>query len=326
MTDSKKISILVPGSAAGQRLDVFLATIDQIQTRNQALKYIEKRLVKVSGVLPLKVKASYRLLGNETIEVEIPEIQKSIYEPENIPVEILYQDNDVAVIEKPSGLVTHPATSHQTGTLVNALLFHIKDLSDIGGVERPGLVHRLDKDTSGVMVVAKNNKAHQGLSAQFKSHEIHRVYWALVAGVPKNLKGTITSNLGRHPVHRKAFCSLPEGKKAVTHYEVKATYRKQISLIAVTLETGRTHQIRVHMNELGCPVLGDQLYGIRKQKAWVTSGELKSITAKLKRQALHAAELGFEHPRTKENLKFIRSWPEDLKEILEHLEKFKNSP
>lgn len=310
----------VPESAVGTRLDSWLATLPEIQTRTQASRLIDKNKVKVSGVLPLKVKASYRLRGNETVEVEIPEVVSSTIEPQNIPLEILYQDYDIAVVNKPAGLVTHPAAGHSTGTLVNGLLFHIKDLSDIGGVERPGLVHRLDKETSGVLVVAKDNKSHKVLSDYLKNHEMHRVYWAVVAGVPKEPHRTIESFLGRHPVHRKVFSSQKEGKRAVTHYEVVKTFKNQASLLRVTLETGRTHQIRVHLSELGHPVIGDKLYGIRRQKALIQEPRLKKAVQSLDRHVLHAAELGFEHPRTKEKQLFKTDWPADLLSFIKTLE------
>jgi 23S rRNA pseudouridine1911/1915/1917 synthase len=323
MSSAKKLTHNVPIESVGTRLDIWLATLPEIQSRNQAIKLVEAHHVKVSGVLPLKVKSSYRLRGGEEIEIDIPEVAESHIKPQNIAVEILYQDNDIAVVNKPAGLVTHPAAGHADGTLVNALQFHIKDLSDIGGVERPGLVHRLDRDTSGVLVVAKNNKAHKGLSEQFKTHNIHRLYWAIVGGVPKEKKDTIQTHLARHPIHRKAFSSQAEGKNAITHYEVVETYANQASLIKVTLETGRTHQIRVHMSELGHPVLGDLTYGIKRQKGLITNGEIKNVLSTMKRHALHAAELGFEHPRTKEQLIFKAPWPEDIKSLVNVLEKNK---
>ncbi|MDZ4677028.1 MAG: RluA family pseudouridine synthase [Oligoflexia bacterium] len=320
---SKRVTQTVASESAGMRLDVWLASVAEIQTRNQATRLIEKNKVRVSGVLPLKVKASYRLRGGEVIDIDIPETVVSTILPQDIPIEILYQDYDVAVVNKPAGLVTHPAAGHADGTLVNSLLFHIKDLSDIGGVERPGLVHRLDKDTSGVLVVAKGNKAHKHLSDLFKAHDIHRMYLAIVAGVPKEKSKTIESNLARHPVHRKAFSSQENGKHAITHYEVIETYKNQASLIHVKLETGRTHQIRVHLSEMGNPVLGDQIYGVRRQKTLITNNDLKKIMNTLPRHALHAAELAFEHPRTKQYMAFETPWPDDLLQLIEGLKKLK---
>jgi len=319
---TKKTQAVSP-EAKGTRLDVWLSSIPEIQTRNQAARLIEKNKIRVSGVLPLKVKASYRLRGDETVEIEIPEVQISHLTPQDIPVEILYQDNDVAVVNKPAGLVSHPGAGHKDGTLVNALLFHIKDLSDIGGVERPGLVHRLDKDTSGVIVIAKNNKSHKELSEAFKRRELHRQYWAVVAGVPKEKSGTIESNMARHPKHRTAFSSQASGKHAITHYEVVQNFKNQASLVYLRLETGRTHQIRVHMSEMGHPILGDSLYGIKRQQALITLPPLKKAVAQLKRHVLHAAELGFEHPRTKQQMSFQTEWPADLEEFISNLEKVK---
>jgi 23S rRNA pseudouridine1911/1915/1917 synthase len=318
-----KLTHTVPAELAGTRLDIWLATIPEIQTRSQAIRLIEKNKIKVSGILPLKVKASYRLRGGETVDIEIPEPVESLIKAQDLPLEILFQDGDIVVVNKEAGMVTHPAAGHGDGTLVNALLFHVKDLSDIGGVERPGLVHRLDKDTSGVIVVAKNNKAHKTLADAFRVHEVHRLYWALVAGVPKERSKTIETNLARHPVHRKAFASQANGKRAVTHYEVVATFKNQASLVHVKLETGRTHQIRVHLSELGHPVLGDQLYGVKRQKGLITAPGLKKILKDIPRHALHAAELGFAHPRTGKTIEFKTPWPQDLKTLIDELEKLK---
>ncbi len=322
-TGPVKISQTVPEDKVGTRLDIWLATIPEIQTRNQAIRLIEKNKIKVTGVLPLKVKASYRLRGGEVVDIEIPEPVSSLIKAQDLPLETIFQDNDIAVVNKQAGLVTHPAAGHHDGTLVNALAFHIKDLSDIGGVERPGLVHRLDKDTSGILVVAKNNKAHKSLSDAFKNHEAHRVYWAIVAGIPKEKIKSIVSNLARHPVHRKAFSSQENGKLAITHYEVIKTFKNQASLLHVKLETGRTHQIRVHLSEMGHPILGDKLYGVKRQKSLITAPSIKSILKKLSRHGLHAAELGFEHPRSKQTLFFNTPWPEDLIKLVTELEKLK---
>ncbi len=320
---SSAVKLSVPITSAGERLDTWLASQAVVGSRTQAARLIENNRVKVSGIAHLKVKASYRLLGEETIEVDIPEVVASGITAQDIPVEILYQDYDLAVVNKPAGLVAHPAAGHADGTLVNALLFHIKDLSDIGGVERPGLVHRLDKETSGVLVVAKNNKSHKHLSELFKDHNIHRVYWAVVAGVPRESKKTIRTLLARHPVHRKAFSSQEKGKEAITHYEVIKTYGKQLSLLKVTLETGRTHQIRVHLSEMGHPVMGDKLYGVRKQGRFLTQSAVKKAVSTLHRQALHASELGFEHPRTKQEMMFKTDWPEDIRDFISQIEKIK---
>jgi 23S rRNA pseudouridine1911/1915/1917 synthase len=313
----------VPAEALGIRLDVWLSDHPEIQTRNQAARLIEKGKIKVSGVPLLKVKASYRLRGDETVEVEIPPVVQSHFLAQNLPLEILFQDNDVAVVNKPAGLVTHPAPGHSDGTLVNALLFHIKDLSDIGGIERPGLIHRLDKDTSGILVIAKTNVAHRFLSEALKKREMHRVYWALVAGVPKERTKTIETNLARHPKHRKAFSSQQIGKNTITHYEVVETYKNQASLLKVTLETGRTHQIRVHLSELGHPIIGDKLYGVKRQKGLITSQTLKKTIGLLPRHALHAAELGFIHPRSKGEVFYTTGWPQDLEALVNELKKLK---
>lgn len=318
---NKDLTYTVTSDYAGKRLDVFLANQEEIGSRNQALRLIDHNNVKVSGVPDLKVKASYRLRGDETVSVTVPKAAHSDLESQDIKFEILYQDYDLAVINKPAGIVTHPGAGHPSGTLVNGLLYHIKDLSSIGGIERPGLVHRLDKNTSGTMVIAKNDSSHRHLAAQFKDHTIHRVYWTIVTGVPKKPQNTLTSNLARHPVHRKAFSSQEEGKKAITHYKVVDTFGSQASCVHVQLETGRTHQIRVHMSEMGYPVFGDQLYGIKRQKARLKNKQLLAYLNKVPRHALHAAELGFIHPRTKQKLVFKAPWPEDLQDLLELLKK-----
>jgi 23S rRNA pseudouridine1911/1915/1917 synthase len=320
MSEARKLTFQATSADAGQRLDMWLGNQEGIESRNQAARLIEKNLIKVSGVPLLKVKSSYRLRGDESVEASIPPANTSGLTAEDIPLEILYQDHDVAIINKPAGLVTHPATSHRNGTLINALLFHIKDLSDVGGVERPGLVHRLDKNTSGVIVIAKTNKAHVALSHLFKKHDVHRVYRAIVAGVPKKKSGTIETNLARHPKFRKAFSSQEKGKRAVTHYEVIKTFKNVASLVEVRLETGRTHQIRVHLSEMGHPILGDNLYGIKRQKTFLTNPQVKNAVTQLNRQALHAAELGFEHPRTKQNIFFKSNWPDELLSLLKILE------
>ncbi|MBK9293792.1 MAG: RluA family pseudouridine synthase [Oligoflexia bacterium] len=320
---SELLKYNVTPASSGQRLDVWLGSQPEIQTRTQAARLIDLNKVKVSGVSTLKVKASYRLRGNETIEVEIPPPTSSHIQPEDINFEIIYQDYDVAVVNKPAPMVTHPSKGNYSNTLVNGLLFHIKDLSQIGGVERPGLVHRLDKDTSGLLVIAKNDKAYQSLATLFKTHNIHRVYWALVAGVPRKMKNTIISNLARHPKYRKVFCSQEKGKHAITHYEVVETYLNQLSLLKVTLETGRTHQIRVHLSEMGNPIVGDKLYGIKKQSRLITSPKIKHLTKTLPRHVLHAAELGFEHPRTKEQMQFKTSWPDNLKDFITQIKELR---
>jgi 23S rRNA pseudouridine1911/1915/1917 synthase len=313
----------VQPESLGMRLDVWLGALPEIQTRNQAARLIEKNKIKVSGVPTLKVKASYRLRGDEDVQIEIDAPVPSIHKAQDIPLEILFQDNDLALVNKPAGLVTHPGAGHQDGTLVNSLLFHIKDLSDIGGTERPGLIHRLDKDTSGVLVIAKTNTAHRFLSESLKKREFHRVYWAFVAGVPKEKTKTIESELARHPKFRKVFSSQEQGKHAVTHYEVVETFKNQASLLKVTLETGRTHQIRVHLSEMGHPILGDQLYGVKRQKNLLSNPQLRKYISQMPRHALHAAELGFIHPRSKKEVFFKADWPHDLKGLVEELKKFK---
>ena len=240
---------------------------------------------------------------------------------EEIPLEVLYEDGDLVVVNKPPGMVVHPGAGTSGGTLVNALLAHCRDLSGIGGTLRPGIVHRIDKDTSGVLVVAKNDRAHQSLSDQFKEHTIKRVYLALVFGSPKGEKGRIESAIGRHPVDRKRMSGKSgRGKHAVTHWQVLGRFAG-ITLVRLKLETGRTHQIRVHLSETGHPLVGDPVYGGSGRLAGISDPQLKGLIRALDRQALHAKTLGFIHPTTGKYLEFDTDLPEDMARIIAYLEK-----
>jgi 23S rRNA pseudouridine1911/1915/1917 synthase len=240
---------------------------------------------------------------------------------ERIPLEILYEDSDLIVVNKPAGMVVHPGAGAGSGTLVNALLGHCRDLSGIGGQVRPGIVHRIDKDTSGVLVVAKNDRAHLALAHQFKEHTVKRVYLALVFGSPRADKGRIESVIGRHPSERtKMSGKARHGKHAVTHWQAVRRY-PGLTLMRLKLETGRTHQIRVHLSEAGHPLVGDQVYGGGGRLAAIRDQELRRLIRNLGRQALHAKVLGFIHPTTGEYLEFDTELPEDMARILEYLEK-----
>jgi 23S rRNA pseudouridine1911/1915/1917 synthase len=246
--------------------------------------------------------ASFRLKGAELIDVELPPLEPSEPEAEDLPVSVLHQDADLLVLDKAAGMVVHPGAGHASGTLVNALLHHISDLQGVGGVLRPGLVHRLDKDTSGVLVVAKNDAALHALQASFKSRQVEKVYLALVAGQPPDA-GTFETLHGRHPRHRTRFTGkVKAGKVAVTHFAVARRYALGCRL-EVRIETGRTHQIRVHLAEAGFPIVGDALYG--------TKGSLHPEL--IGRQALHAWKLSFPHPRTGKVLRFQAPVPADFK-------------
>lgn len=310
-----EIKIVVSESSTGARLDKFLSEHSEIGTRSKAAKLIELNLI-TKGTAPLK--ASYRVQAGDEILVRLPPPTPSGLHPLELKLDIVYQDSDCLVVNKPAGLVVHPAAGHAQDTLVNALIAQVGELSMGFGEHRPGIVHRLDKDTSGLLAIAKNNFAHERLAQQFKHKTVLRHYWALVYGEPKSKKKTIESLLGRHPVHRKKFCSRDEGKRAVTHYEVLKS-RGGISLVKCRLETGRTHQIRVHLSELGHPIVGDRLYGSSRQLQSLGKA-LRANVENWNRIGLHAYELRFTHPKRDEFLKFFASWPDDLKELIDHLE------
>ena len=276
-------------AAAAERLDVFAAALADI-TRSRAGALIRDGLVTVDGAE--QTKAGFRLRPGMAVAVEVPEPVPTCAQAEDIPLQIVYQDQDLAVVFKPSGMVVHPAAGNETGTLVNALLKHLDNLSGIGGEIRPGIVHRIDKDTSGLLLVAKNDMAHVALSEQIRAHAVHRVYRAIVIGGFKADSGTVDAPIGRHPTDRKRMAIVPDGRAAVTHWSVLEPLRGA-TLIECRLTTGRTHQIRVHMASIGHPVLGDPVYGPKKSPYPVAGGQL-----------LHACRIGFVHPRTVEEMLF----------------------
>lgn len=287
----------------GERLDAFIAEQVEQLSRSLVKNLISEGKVLVDGVAR---KASYHVRSGEEVSIEVPEPQVLKIEPRNIPLEIIYQDEDVAVINKPKGLVVHPAHGNWDYTLVNALLYHIKDLSGINGQLRPGIVHRLDKDTSGVMMVAKNDVAHRSLAQQIKEHSIKREYIALVHGKLKENLGTIDAPIGRSKTDRKKMAVVAEGRPAISKYQVLERFNNY-SLVKVELLTGRTHQIRVHFAYIKHPVVGDPLYGSGKKHF-----DLES-------QALHAHLLGFVHPRRGEYMEFSRPFPSYYDDILAYL-------
>ena len=299
---------------AGKRLDSYLSEAADI-SRSAAAKLIESGAATVNGKSAEK---KYSVKENDEIELILPEAEEYEALPENIPLDVVYEDSDIIVINKPSGMVVHPAPGNYTGTLVNALLWHCKDsLSGIGGVMRPGIVHRIDKDTSGLLVVAKNDASHRALSEELGYHGIEREYHALVRGGFKESTGTVDLPIGRHPVDRKRMAVIKNGenaREAVTHYEVIRPYG-QITYLRLKLETGRTHQIRVHMSYLGHALLGDEVYASTK-----TVFE-KQHSPLFDGQILHAKRLSLTHPRTKERMTFECELPDNFKKLIEILDK-----
>ncbi len=289
----------------GKRLDLFVSENEVDMSRSFVQGIIEKKQVKVNGHIK---KSNYKLRIGDQVEVEIAEPVELQVDAEDIPLDIIYEDSDVIVINKPQDMVVHPAPGNYTGTLVNGLLHHCKDLSGINGVIRPGIVHRIDKDTSGILVVAKNDKSHNSLAMQLKDHSMKRTYYAIVEGIVKEEEATVRTNIGRHPIERIKMAVVKYGKEAITNYKVLERFKSN-TLVECRLETGRTHQIRVHMAHLHHPLIGDQVYGYKKQKF------------KLQGQALHAKKLGFIHPTTGEYMEFDSQLPEYFQDILDKLRK-----
>ncbi|WP_068672460.1 RluA family pseudouridine synthase [Oceanobacillus sp. Castelsardo] len=289
---------------AKKRIDKILSELNAENSRSQVQAWIQSGHVLVNGE---PVKANYKCQIGDDIIWEIPETEPLDLIPEDIPLDIIYEDNDLLVVNKPKGMVVHPSAGHQTGTLVNALLYHCKDLSGINGVERPGIVHRIDKDTSGLLVVAKNDLSHTDLSEQLASKTIKRKYEAIVHGQIPHETGVIDAPIGRDPKDRQRMGIVDKGKPAVTHFRVLRSY-PDYTHIECQLETGRTHQIRVHMRYIGFPLVGDPKYGPRK-------------TLETDGQVLHAKILGFRHPRKNEWMEFEIEPPESFKNVLQYIEK-----
>jgi len=294
----------VDGIDAGKRLDIYLTGMAGGLSRSFVQKLIAEGMVLVGGEV---ARASYKVKPGDMIALNIPEPEELEVNPEPIPLDIYYEDNDVIVVNKPRGMVVHPAAGNFSGTLVNALLFHCRDLSGINGVTRPGIVHRLDKDTSGLIMVAKNDAAHFSLAEQLKSRQVKRRYLALVHGHVREESGVVDAPIGRDPRDRQKMAVLDRNSKhAVTHYRVLSRF-DGYTYLQLRLETGRTHQIRVHMAYIGHPVVGDPKYGPARPHFGLDG------------QFLHAAVLGFKHPRTGEYLEFEAPLPRELEEILDKL-------
>jgi 23S rRNA pseudouridine1911/1915/1917 synthase len=314
----------VAETEAGERLDRVLAAHVEGLSRTRLKNLVLEGRVALSGRTIRD--PGHRVNAGDTITVDVPAPAEAEPRPEAIALTVVYEDEDIIVIDKPAGLVVHPAAGNWTGTLVNALIAHCgESLSGVGGVRRPGIVHRLDKDTTGLMVVAKNDGAHQALAAQFADHgrsgPLTRGYLAFAWGVPDRPKGTIDAPIGRHPHARERMAVRADGREAVTHWTVAETYAGRdgtpaASLISCRLETGRTHQIRVHLAHIGHPVLGDPVYGRGfKTKAALLGPAGRAALAHLERQALHAHLLGFDHPATRQFLEFRSELPDDLSRL-----------
>ena len=289
-----------------QRLDAFLASSLDGLTRSQATRLIESGEVAVEG---RAVSKSYKLAGGEDIAVTLPEPEPVEAVPQDIPLDVVYEDADVIVVNKPSGMVVHPAPGHPDGTLVNALLYHCAGtLSGVGGALRPGIVHRIDRDTSGLIIAAKNDAAHQYLSAQLADHTLARTYECIVVGKLREDRGTVDAPIARHPTDRKRMAVVAGGREAVTHWEVIARY-PGYTHVRCRLETGRTHQIRVHMAYIGHPILGDTVYGAKKEVPGLTG------------QCLHAVGLRFLHPRTHEVVELSCPLPDEFTRMLQKIRK-----
>ena len=316
-----RIELAVEAIADGvkePRLDAYLADNLKGLSRTRIQKLIDEKLVQVNG---RAVKASLRLQGGEQVTIEIPPLEPIDVIPEAIPLNIVFEDQYLAVVNKPAGMVTHPGAGVYSGTLVNALLHHMQGtLSGIGGAIRPGIVHRLDKDTSGLLVVAKEDFSHRHLAEQIREKSANRIYIALVKGNLGNSQGTIDAAIGRHPVKRKQMAVVDNGRPAVSHYQVLEDFA-QFTLVRVKLETGRTHQIRVHMAHIGHPVVGDLVYNAKESAS-------ASLRAKLglKGQALHAYQLAFVHPIQNSLLEFEAPLPADFENALASLRASKSSP
>ena len=307
-----------------QRLDAFLVLQSRNLTRSRVQELIRSGFVRVNHHLS---KPSYRLKTGDHIEVTLPPPQPLRLDPEPVSFELIYEDPWLIVVNKPPGIVVHPAPGHFTGTLVHGLLQHCTDLSGIGGVMRPGIVHRLDKDTSGLMVVAKNDAAHAYLSAQFKAGKVTKNYVALVHGIVKGGKGEINLPIGRHPVRRKEMSVQPsKGRVAKTLWEKQEELAGLFSLLSVSPKTGRTHQIRVHLSHLGYPIVGDPVYGHRRSWWKKRFPEDSGLSGLIERQMLHAGTLGFVHPQGGDYREFTAPLPADMELVLEILRKANLSP
>jgi len=331
---SSEVFRYVLQSETGLRLDQVLTSLTDVVSRAQAQRLLKSGFVLLNGEPVLS--PSRKVNAGQEIKLTFPPKKYADILPEKGDLEIVFEDSHLIVVNKPAGIVVHPSVGHKTGTLVNYLMNHCKDFSGIGEVLRPGIVHRIDKDTSGLLVVAKTNEAHFDLSEQFKNHSVKRQYIALVWGILGKDYGEVNAALGRHPIRRKEMAILTnnnrdsekkikKGKHAVTHWRVIQRF-EFASLLACRLETGRTHQIRVHLNSIGHPLVGDQQYGkSSKKKLSKLPGKLSQTVSKFCRQALHAELLGFKHPFSGEFIEFVSEIPKDFDFLLSQIKKFKSN-
>ena len=318
MSDEARTEIIVPEGTPAGRFDKILSGLCEDHSRARLKTLIEQGAVKVNGSVLPNPKA--QIESGDVIVLDLPPVEEALPQPENIPIEIVYEDDDLLVINKQAGLTVHPGAGQKDGTLVNALLYHCgQSLSGIGGVARPGIVHRIDKDTSGLMVVAKNDKAHRGLTEQLSDRSLSRKYTAFVWKVPSPIKGTVDAPIGRHKTQRVKMAVFgASAREARTHYLVLEPYGEAAAKIECTLESGRTHQIRVHMAHIKHPLLGDSLYGLAAQNQGVilnkagAEEDVKEAVLSFPRQALHAGEIGFIHPFSGEEMAFTSPLPEEL--------------
>lgn len=315
-----KRQIKITNQQHGERLDKAVCQLISDISRSQIQKAIKDNRLKLNGEIISNF--SVKVKDNDIIDIDLQEPPQTHILPTNIKLDIVYEDEYLIVVNKPVGMTTHPGAGSHQDTLVNALLFHTNQLSDIGGEIRPGIVHRLDKDTSGLMVVAKNNKSHTDLAGQIKTKRLKRVYRALVWGIPKPTSGTIITNIGRSRIDRKKMKVLKTGGRvAITHYTVLKTFLDGIfSLVECRLETGRTHQIRVHMSHLGNSIVGDQVYGNNKRKLSNIPCEISEIIDNFRHQALHSFYISFTHPTTNVLMEFEKDVPLEYNILLDKLE------
>ncbi len=311
--ENRRLCFVASPEEAGLRLDMLLVGRQAGLTRTRAARLIDEGNVLVDG---RPCRAGQKMKAGAEVALELPDVKPYLAAlPEDIPLNVVYEDVSLIVIDKPAGMVVHPAAGHYEGTLVNALLFHCRDLSGIGGELRPGIVHRLDKDTSGLLVAAKSDGAHAALAAQFKRHQVKKTYLAVVCGQPRTEGGRIETSIGRHPSDRKKMSTRSDrGRSAITVWRVRERYR-ETALLEVDIETGRTHQIRVHLADIGHPVVGDSVYGRAGGISAIKDAATRRLVKTFPRQALHAWRLAFTHPTDESGMTFVSPLPKDMAEL-----------